>query len=96
MSAVDLEFAAVSKSYRIWHQDPDPNERSGMAGRLRPARGHFEHFWAVRDVTFQVHRGEAVGIIGHNGAGKSTILKLLSNITTPTPVKSPSRAAFRR
>ena len=84
MSAVDLEFAAVSKQYRIWHQDPDPNERAGLVGRLRPARGHFEPFWAVRDMTFQVQRGEAVGIIGHNGAGKSTILKLLSHITTPT------------
>ena len=38
----------------------------------------------MRDVSFEVQRGEALGIIGHNGAGKSTILKLLSNITTPT------------
>jgi ABC-type polysaccharide/polyol phosphate transport system ATPase subunit len=41
-------------------------------------------FWAVRDVSFEVERGEALGIIGHNGAGKSTILKLLSSITAPT------------
>jgi homopolymeric O-antigen transport system ATP-binding protein len=41
-------------------------------------------FWALRDVSFSVSRGEALGIIGHNGAGKSTALKLLSNITTPT------------
>ncbi len=41
-------------------------------------------FWAVRDVSFAVRRGESLGIIGHNGAGKSTVLKLLSNITTPS------------
>jgi ABC-type polysaccharide/polyol phosphate transport system ATPase subunit len=43
-----------------------------------------QDFWAVRGVNFEVKRGEALGIIGHNGAGKSTILKLLSGITTPT------------
>ena len=43
-----------------------------------------EEFWALNDVSFQVMGGEAVGIIGHNGAGKSTILKLLSRITEPT------------
>jgi homopolymeric O-antigen transport system ATP-binding protein len=41
-------------------------------------------FWAVRDVSFDVRRGEAFGIIGRNGAGKSTILKLLSGIMQPT------------
>jgi ABC-type polysaccharide/polyol phosphate transport system ATPase subunit len=40
--------------------------------------------WALRDVSFQVEQGEALGIVGHNGAGKTTILKILSSITTPT------------
>lgn len=43
-----------------------------------------DYFWSLRDVSFQLERGEVLGIIGRNGAGKSTMLKLLSRITMPT------------
>ena len=80
----DLEFNSVSKRYRIRNAEAAGGAGSGVLGKLRSYFQPQAEFWAVRDVDFRVSRGEAVGIIGHNGAGKSTVLKLLSNITTPT------------
>ena len=67
---IDVAFDRVSKRYRV--------RQSAAAG------GGLQDFWAVRDASFDVARGEAFGLIGHNGAGKSTILKMLSQITAPT------------
>ena len=60
---------------------------TGWWRRLREgpaAEGGDGKFWALKDVSFSVARGETLGIIGHNGAGKSTMLKLLSGISKPT------------
>ena len=78
---IDLRLKEVSKRYRIRRESDGANASwlSKLGSLTRK-----EDFWALKDVSFEVQRGQALGIIGHNGAGKSTILKLLSRITTPS------------
>ncbi len=82
---IDLEFDRVSKTYRI-REAREGSLSSGTSLRAlwRKLTSRPAQFVAVDDVSFQVPRGQTLGIIGHNGAGKSTLLKMLSNITAPT------------
>ena len=82
----------VSKRYVLGERLNARETLHAAAGRLvgrgrRPVRD----IWSLRDVSFSVGEGEAVGIVGRNGAGKSTILKILAGITSPTRGVSSSR-----
>src|SRR5262245_13549637 len=77
-----IEFDKVSKRFTL-HPDRRNSFQERVAGLLRPrARG--ETFWALRDVSFSIAQGESLGLVGHNGAGKSTALKLMTRILEPT------------
>ncbi|GIV99070.1 ABC transporter ATP-binding protein [Roseiflexus sp.] len=81
MSAA-IEFEDVSKRFLL-QRDRPVTIQERLAGWLHRAKAADE-FWALRNVSFSIARGESFGLIGHNGAGKSTALKLMTRILEPT------------
>lgn len=80
-----IEFDQVSKRFaRHYDRHLTLQERLLRLVRPQPASQESSHFWALRDVSFTMGRGEAVGLIGQNGSGKSTTLKLITRILEPT------------
>ena len=79
-----IQARAVSKQFLLKH-NASVELKVRVLSLLHPARRQsIEEFWAVRDVSLQIDRGEAVGLVGRNGSGKSTFLKLIATIYRPT------------
>lgn len=83
-----IRIRGLSKCYHIY-ASPRDRLKQFVLPRLRrllgrPAARYYDEFWATREVSFDVRRGETVGIIGRNGSGKSTLLQIICGTLTPT------------
>lgn len=89
-SALDtvISVRQLSKMYPLYNR-PEDRLKQFVYPRLsrligKPHRSYFREFWALRDVSFNVRKGETVGIIGRNGSGKSTLLQIIAGTLSPT------------
>jgi len=85
---IAIRVSNLSKCYFIYDR-PQDRLRQSIIPRLqrlvgRKPKNYFREFWALRDVSFEVKKGETVGIIGRNGSGKSTLLQIICGTLTPT------------
>jgi len=94
-----IEVNDVSKCYHIYDSPADRLKQSIYSGFSRlvgaSAKPFFREFWALKNVSFKVKKGESVGIIGQNGSGKSTLLQIICGTLSPTggEVKTQGRIA---
>jgi lipopolysaccharide transport system ATP-binding protein len=84
MEQTAIQFEGVSKRFDFASEEPDSVFESIAGVFSRKKKSQQREFWAVQDVSFNLNPGECLGIIGRNGSGKSTILKLASGIIKPT------------
>jgi lipopolysaccharide transport system ATP-binding protein len=78
---VIVSFEGVSKAYQLYRRPVDRLKQQLLS---RWGRHYGEEFWALRDISFEVRRGQTVGVIGRNGSGKSTLLQLIAGTLRPT------------
>jgi lipopolysaccharide transport system ATP-binding protein len=78
--SVMIEVQNLSKCYHVYAAPVDRVKQAITLGKKR----YYREFWALRDISFSIRRGETVGIVGANGSGKSTLLQLITGVLTPT------------
>ena len=90
MSSNDISIRVqnISKCFQIY-DTPRDRLKQFVAPRLQSLMGqvpkqYFREFWALKDVSFEIKRGETIGIVGHNGSGKSTLLQIICGTLSPT------------
>ena len=81
MSKAIISVEHLSKYYRLGEMQSGLSLKTMFGGK---PKGASRDLWALKDVSFEVPKGEVMGVVGRNGAGKSTLLKILSRITDPT------------
>lgn len=87
-SEIAIKVENLSKAYQIYDQ-PNDRLKQFVLPRLQRVVGmtprqYYHDFWALKDVSFEVKKGETIGIIGTNGSGKSTLLQLICGTLSPT------------
>lgn len=80
MTDIAIRVQNLSKCYQIYDRPQDRLKQSLWRGRKQ----FYREFWALKDVSFEIRKGETVGIIGRNGSGKSTLLQMICGTLTPT------------
>lgn len=80
MTEFAIRVQGLSKCYHVYDRPQDRLKQSLWRGRKQ----FYREFWALRDVSLEVGKGETVGIIGRNGSGKSTLLQMIAGTLTPT------------
>ncbi|MDZ4098100.1 MAG: ABC transporter ATP-binding protein, partial [Methylophilaceae bacterium] len=88
MTNIAIKVENLSKCYQIY-DNPRDRLKQFVAPRLQrltwqTPKQYFREFWALKDVSFEVKKGETVGIIGRNGSGKSTLLQMICGTLNPT------------
>ena len=88
-----IELTDISKKFKIYHAK-EVNLKYALINWIRGAKSRYDEFWALQGVNISVRAGETVGLIGRNGSGKSSLLKIIGKILYPTSGRVQTRGSI--